>query len=134
MSEMNIKVSDDFLLKVADKCGSSPTVRQCCTAFAEVLSENPIVPSIEDINAIGCAWFKFFDPDMDDPQHKSFRDGMLRALDLFQRRMFLVTEPEVLEEIKDLLLPDIESGFFKPEIVNERMAECFRRGQRAGSK
>jgi hypothetical protein len=131
MSEMNIKVSDDFLLKVADKCGSSPTVRQCCTAFAEVLAENPIVPSIEDINAIGCAWFKFFDPDMDDPQHKSFRDGMLRALDLFQRRMFLSPEPEVPEAIKDLLVDDGTGWTVAGANANEKIIEAFRRGRRS---
>ena len=49
----------------------------------------------------------------------------------YVRRMYLASEPEVLEEIKDLLLPNIDSGFFKPEVVNERMAECFRRGQKA---
>jgi len=43
-------------------------------------------------------------------------------------------EPEVPEEIKDLILPNIKSGFFKPEVVNERMAECYRRGQKAGPK
>jgi hypothetical protein len=38
-------------------------------------------------------------------------------------------KPEVSEEIKDLILPDIESGFFKPEVLNERLREAFRRGQ-----
>ena len=129
MSGTKIKVSDDFLLKVADKCGSSPTVRQCCTAFAEVLAENPIEPSIEDINAIGCAWFKFFDPDMDDPQHKSFRDGMLRALDLFQRRMFLSPEPEVPQELSKLFW---EPGFTRnAELHNVQIVGAFRRGQRS---
>jgi hypothetical protein len=48
------------------------------------------------------------------------------------RRMYLTPEPEVPEEIKDLLLTrgchkDIEP--FKDEL-NLRMAECFRRGQK----
>jgi hypothetical protein len=40
----------------------------------------------------------------------------------------------VPEAIKDLLLPNIESGFFKPEVVNERMAECYRRGQQSSQQ
>lgn len=45
-----------------------------------------------------------------------------------------IVEPEVPEQIKDLLLVDIREGFFKPEVINERMAECYRRGQKAGAK
>lgn len=49
------------------------------------------------------------------------------------RRIYLVPEPEVPEEIKDLLCADIGEGFFKPEILNKRMVECFRRGQKSRS-
>jgi hypothetical protein len=47
----------------------------------------------------------------------------------WQRRMFFNREPEVPEEIKDLILPDVESGFFKPEILNARLLEAYRRGR-----
>ena len=44
-------------------------------------------------------------------------------------------EPEVPEEIADLLLPiAVESGFFKPEVVNERIIEAERRGFIRGQK
>jgi len=39
---------------------------------------------------------------------------------------------EAPEHIEDLLLVDIQEGFFKPEVVNERLHEAFRRGQKAG--
>lgn len=42
-----------------------------------------------------------------------------------------IMEAEVLEEIKDLILPDIESGFFKPEVSNQRLIEAYRRGLKA---
>jgi hypothetical protein len=51
--------------------------------------------------------------------------------ELWPRR---IVEPEVPEQIKDLLLVDIREGFFKPEVINERMAECYRRGQKEGAK
>ena len=38
-------------------------------------------------------------------------------------------EPGVPEAIKDLILPDIESGFFKPEILNARLVEAYRLGR-----
>ena len=63
----------------------------------------------------------------------TFQDGWIAAWK-HVHRMYDAPELEVPEEIKDLLLPNIESGFFKPEIVNERMAECFRRGQKAVKK
>ena len=51
-------------------------------------------------------------------------------------RMYLAEpEPEVPKEIKDLLLPiAVESGFFKPEVVNERIIEAERRGFIRGQK
>ena len=50
----------------------------------------------------------------------------------WQRREY-DSPPEPIN-IEDLLLPNIESGFFKPEILNERLHEAFRRGQKAGPK
>ena len=52
MSETKIKVPEERLLRVVDKVGLGPTVRECCTAFAEDLSENPIVPSEADVMEI----------------------------------------------------------------------------------
>jgi hypothetical protein len=59
----------------------------------------------------------------DDPKAKNFFNALDTAL--------AGPAPESPEEIKDLLLPDIESGFFKPEVVNERLAEAFHRGQKS---
>jgi hypothetical protein len=46
-------------------------------------------------------------------------------------RMYDAPEPEAPVNIEDLLLPNIESGFFKPEVLNERLHEAFRRGQQS---
>lgn len=103
-------------------------------AALDWLAKNPIVPMRDDINAIGCAWFKFFDPDMDDPQNKSFRDGMMAALDLWQRRMFLAPKPDVPEEIKDLLyVDDCGRMSLGGSILghSDAVLEAYRRGQRS---
>lgn len=50
---------------------------------------------------------------------------------MLRRMIFFAPEPEVPEQVKDLLCADIESGFFKPEILNERIIEAYRRGQKA---
>jgi hypothetical protein len=104
-------------------------VKSCVKAGLEAalrwLSENPIVPTDGETKRI---W-------RDTGLCNEVDDSELQCIAAeWQRRMFLAPEPEVSEEIKDLLLPNIECGFFKPEVVNERMIECYRRGQKAGAK
>ena len=102
-------------------------IRKELEAALRWLSENPIVPTKEQIDSmIGSnsqlhwGWDTYW------------REHTSAWITEWQRRMFLTPEPEVPEAIKDLLLPNIESGFFKPEIVNERLAEAFWRGQKSG--
>ena len=52
----------------------------------------------------------------------------------WERHMFDAPEPEVPEEIKDMLLDarasDSERCFFKPSVYNERIVEAYHRGQK----
>jgi hypothetical protein len=50
------------------------------------------------------------------------------------QEMFVSPESKMPEEIEDLLLQHIEEGFWKPEVLNQRIYEAFLRGQKAGSK
>jgi hypothetical protein len=77
------------------------------------LAENPIVPSDEDI--------------------ESMREEAALARHFaveWQRRMFLAPEPEVLEEIKDLLWDEALADDAGPRWkINEGVIEAYRRGQ-----
>ena len=93
------------------------------------LSENPPVPTFRTVDECGSAGMCYADG----------LDGeFCRTKDVieWQRLMFVAPEPEVLEEIKDLMLsqqshPKLEG--FKDEL-NLRMIEAFRRGQKAKEK
>jgi hypothetical protein len=93
------------------------------------LSENPPVPTFRTVDECGSAGMCSADG----------LDGeFCRTKDVieWQRLMFVAPEPEVLEEIKDLMLsqqshPKLEG--FKDEL-NLRMIEAFRRGQKAKEK
>jgi hypothetical protein len=89
------------------------------------LSEHPKVPTDDDV-------LRMCNIHPDSPE--GYVPYAVIVCSEWQRRMFVAPEPGVPEEIKDLILPDIESGFFKPEIINARLEEAFRRGQKAGSK
>ena len=94
-------------------------------AFIRWQSENPQVPTTE--------WLDEFNRVGEIKPFKDFRGAMIAA---WIGRMYLAEpEPEVPKEIKDLLLPiAVESGFFKPEVVNERIIEAERRGFIRGQK
>jgi hypothetical protein len=52
----------------------------------------------------------------------------------WQRRMFLAPEPEVLTDIKDLLLSESapqSHAYFRPDTYNQRIREAYRRGQKS---
>jgi len=100
----------------------APWAEEICLQILEVAlrwqRENPPVPSLEQ-------WASC----LEDYTYGMVTEKMgAVAASEWVRRMYDASEPEVPEAIKDLLLPNIESGYFKPEIVNERMAECYRRG------
>ena len=110
---MNIKVPEERLLRVVDKVGSSPTVRECCTAFAEDLSENPIVPTDEQAKEL---W--------NHPKvlHGSEHYAKAMARD-WQRMMFLAPEPEYIGSE--------ELGRFcaRYQRIDEAVIEAYRRGK-----
>ena len=93
MSETKIKVPEERLLRVVDKVGSSPTVRECCTAFAEDLSENPIVPSEADVMEI--LQERVESHHISGEEYCAIPLATVRfVIRESQRRMFLAPEPE----------------------------------------
>lgn len=95
------------------------------------LSENPIVPTNEQTQGV-CDSIFVGPENLLDP-----RDAMVE----WQRRMrmFLATEPEIPEEIKDLLsLTDPITGVALLTGLTEHgksvIIEAYRRGQKAGAK
>ena len=95
------------------------SVRDILEAALAWLAENPIVPTHKQwTDMVTESWLKTEDKGPD--AHYLVVE--------WQRHMFKSPETEVPEEIKDLLLPDIESGFFKPEVLNQRLEEAFKRG------
>jgi hypothetical protein len=100
------------------------------TAFCEHIAENPIVPTDEQVIACrrACGYYN---------------EGLLQESKgvyvEWQRIMFLPPEPEVPEEIKDLL-PGLSYGTMPAnseqfaEIIKGTMIEAYRRGQKAGPK
>lgn len=89
------------------------------------LAENPIVPTEAQLTEMLATRIGFgFEP----------VDWMRWGAAQFQRRMFLAPEPEVPEEIKDLLstryVDDITFGGIAKE-HNENIIEAFRRGQKS---
>ena len=91
------------------------------------LSENPIVPTSEQLySTIGTLPVAMCDIVWTE------RDRAMIAE--WQRRMFVDPEPEVPEEIKDLIIEDAGNGATcRAEKSNERVIEAFRRGQRSTS-
>ena len=93
MSETKIKVPEERLLRVVDKVGSSPTVRECCTAFAEDLSENPIVPNEADVMEI--LQERVRSHHISGEEYCAIPPATVRfVIREWQRRMFLAPEPE----------------------------------------
>ena len=93
MSETKIKVPEERLLRVVDKVGSSPTVRECCTAFAEDLSENPIVPNEADVMEI--LQERVRSHHISGEEYCAIPPATVRfVIRESQRRMFLAPEPE----------------------------------------
>lgn len=102
-------------------------------ALARSLSENPIVPTPEQVAEI--VSFRFGIP-ATDLNANMVVSGEYAAVE-WQRRMFLAPEPEVPEPIKDLLVDPMPTAsnpcaVMDAKILNERVIEAYRRGQKAG--
>ena len=122
--EAGLKAACDEICELGTGSGREVT-RKVLEAFIRWQSENPQVPTTE--------WLDEFNRVGEIKPFKDFRGAMIAA---WIGRMYLAEpEPEVPKEIKDLLLPiAVESGFFKPEVVNERIIEAERRGFIRGQK
>jgi hypothetical protein len=95
-------------------------------AALQWLSENPIMPTDEQSK-------EMYDTVSDsDGMFHSWRGVTALVVD-WQRHMFLAPEPHIPEDIKDLMFhrPVVENGFTMTG--NERIAEAYRRGKKAGS-
>ena len=103
----------------------SVEVRSILEAALRWLSENPIVPTIEQTGSL-IDWYN----------HKKFGNGAVSDCAVeWQRRMFLAPEPEVPEELKDLLLDENipTADYSRPnrDYYNTQILEAFRRGQKS---
>ena len=103
---------------------SIDTIRMICEKFAQQISENPIVPTEED-----------WDKSRRDAELKhrggtsSTSDWERRTCVEWQRRMFLASEPEISEEIKDLLVDDYAGSIGAAAQRNRDVIEAYRRGK-----
>jgi hypothetical protein len=102
-----------------------PLIWPILDAFIRWQSENPIVPTDKQANELWKIAIEQ-DPDKNETTHAAKNLVME-----FQRRMYLAPEPELPEEIDDLLLG--VRGCRVSEI-DDRIKEAFRRGQKAGAQ
>ncbi len=106
---------------------SKKSYRRVFEAALRWLLENPIVPSETDVIILADVSLR-----AGDDRNKQVQDVAVE----WQRRMFLAPEPEVPEEIKDLLatpIPTANNPCAVMEIknVNEKIIEVYRRGKKA---
>ena len=128
MSEKKIVVPEGMLQ--AAKTGVRNSDGDAFLSALEValrwLSENPIVPTDEQLKELCEDWGRQVGKPEDIP-----RNPMISLLKVgsveWQRRMFLAQEPKVTEEIGDLMWADAGSA----ELHNKECQEAFRRGQRS---
>ena len=80
------------------------------------LSENPIVPTEDQMAQIMCA-------------HVANWEQIRSRIEAWQRRMFVAPEPEVPEEIKDLV-----EGMSWNSSTWRRILEAYRRGRQSAVK
>lgn len=87
------------------------------------LSENPIAPTEQMLGELITEF---------PPSGFCKTWGLSQVCTSFQSIAFLATEPEVPEEIKDLLKEIDDLPILLESRCKEIAAECFRRGQKAG--
>ena len=94
--------------------------RLALEAFIRWQSESPRVPSVRDIQEMVAAF---------NGQSLEQSDCLRSFLPIeWQRRMYLAPEPEVPEEIKDLLVNPV-IGAINGEQINDRVLQAFQRGK-----
>jgi hypothetical protein len=113
MLKAAIASHNDAVLK-----GNTPLVRDALEAALRWLAENPIVPTTEQVLAVRRACGE---------THTALTEKAKPLFAEWQRRMFLAPEPEVPEEIKDLLDP-LDPYPYK-SVHNPQVLEAYRRGK-----
>lgn len=121
-------VPDDRIARVVKKCDSRAVgeivAAAVCNAFVEDLAENPIVLTHEQrVKLTEKYW------NLDVPATERF-NNMICA---FQRHMFLASEPEVPDEISDLMNACVPGSSIAFEDVQKILVEAFNRGQKSSA-
>ena len=99
---------------------SKDLLQTALEAFIRWQSESPRVPSVRDIQEMVAAF---------NGQSLEQSDCLRSFLPIeWQRRMYLAPEPEVPEEIKDLLVNPV-IGAINGEQINDRVLQAFQRGK-----
>ena len=106
-------------------------------AFIRWQSENPIVPS-EDEQLPPLSYktdsSEWIGKDADHEREKSYREGLCMCLAEWQRRMYLVPEPEVPEAVKGLQgihLASVKDQADLDRLVTTLNVEAYRLGQQS---
>jgi hypothetical protein len=106
MSEKKYVVPEGMLKAAIEASDSLPymktDIRRGLEAAFRWLAENPIVPTDKQVREMIAPKFGINSKELNGNMIAS---GITAAI-TWQRRMFLVSEPEVPEEIKDLLIPN----------------------------
>jgi hypothetical protein len=139
MSERRIVVPDGMLKAATDAACTvldqrhEVVVGAALEAALRWLADNPPLPEIKQLESL---WNSLPDSTGQYPYWQKIREVMWQ----WQTRVFLAVEPEVPEEVKDLLLVDavnfeIPNGaklYGSAADRNAAIIEAFRRGQKAG--
>ena len=129
-----MKIPEGMLKAAHEKAfvgmGTSITER-ILEAALRWLSENPIVPTDEQIDRI----HREANPSAETAigRHWEIRNWLIE----WQRRIFLAPEPEIPEEVKDLLYrhpKGLSDGFVSMDTADENTIEAYRRGQQSREK
>jgi len=111
---------NDYPHPDSKECGKLLVVAVAvCEEFARALIESPITPTRSQLDAM-------YD------SMKTVGDAAEYMAVEWQRRMFLAPEPEIPEDVKDLLRGTLPNGgYCVSEEVGKLVIEAYRRGQKA---
>ena len=123
-----ILVPEGMLRAAIDASGITNhiTIAKAVKAVLGWLSKNPIVPTEEQATALFAS--------IEHPVGATGEGWGKVASDIaveWQRHMFLKPEPEVPEEIRDLIDNCAGDGRCNSESANKRVLEAYRRGQKS---
>lgn len=134
MSEKKIVVPQGMLAAAYEYCPASfamPAVRAMLEAALLWASQHPLYPTIEQQFSLHDSWPRSLT--YDEKSTHPIQDQIFYSIVEWQRIAFLAPEPEVPEEVKDLLVdigisPELSVGRRQ---FNGNIVEAFRRGQKS---